>query len=384
MHLIIDCFKQVKGHGKSIGIYNLSRDLVKHLALTKPHHPDDKVRKARLTVIGTAMNEADFNVEGANFIRIKDYDPLKSSDCLLWELFAVKHIIRVSGADIALFPRGYLPLTGMRDHRMIPVIHDMIPFYYNEHYPGYFGRLHNSYIMNRLKASVRGADRVITISEASKSDVCRYTGVRADKISVINNGLTSIFTDGEYEASASSDDLPPAYIVAIASAYPHKNLEGVIRGYDAYCSLASPPLDLVVIGVDRTPSGIVTEQTEQKIHCIRYIEDDRQYQHILAGSRLMLFLSLIEGFGFPPLEAMQFGVPVICSDRSSLPEIAGDAALLVDPLDARTVGKKIFEILADEDRKRKLIRAGYENIKRFTWDVIAKRYWDSFLELELR
>ncbi len=384
MHLIIDCFKQVKGHGKSLGIYNLSRELVKNLAIARYDHPDERVRNARLSVIGTQKNAEDFNVDGADFISINNYDPLKSLDCLLWEVSAVKHIIRVSGADLALFPRGYLPLTGMRGHKMVPVVHDMIPFYYNEHHPDYFGRVHNAYIMRRLKGSIRSADRVITISEASKGDICHYTGVDGSKITVIYNGLTSVFVNKDEDRPAQSGDLPSAYIVAIASAYPHKNLVGVIRGYEAYCSRASSPLDLVVIGVDTIPPGIVTADTAGRIRCIRYIESDKQYQEIIAGSCLMLFLSLIEGFGFPPLEAMQLGMPVICSDRSSLPEIAGDAAVLVDPTDAQMIGKKIFEVLPDDNLKQELVRAGYENIKRFTWDVIAKRYWDSFLEMELR
>lgn len=382
MHLVIDCFKQVKGHGKSLGIYNLSRDLVRNLAAEKTTHPAEEVRRSSLTVIGTSRNEDDFNVRGVNFIKITNYDPVRTADCLLWELFAVKHIIRQTHADLALFPRGYLPMTGVRGCRMIPVIHDMIPFYYNENYPNYFGRIHNAYIMKRLKGSVRSADRVITISKASKSDICRYTGIDAKKISVINNGLTALFLNEERGKATISNGLPSEYIVAIASAYPHKNLEGVLKGYAAYTSYTKTPLDLVVIGVDSIPRGIVVPELEQKIHCIRYIADDKQYQEILTGSSLMMFLSLIEGFGFPPLEAMQLGVPVICSDRSSLPEVVGDAAVLVDPTDAQTVGKRMYEVLTDAERKQELIRAGYEHIRRFTWDVIAKKYWDIFLEME--
>lgn len=381
MHLVIDCFKQVKGHGKSLGIYNLSRDLVRNLSVEKATHTDEEVRRSFLTVIGTSRNEDDFSVRGVNFIKITNYDPVRTADCLLWELFAVKHVMRETHADIALFPRGYLPMTGVRGCRMVPIIHDMIPFYYNENYPKYFGRIHNAYIMKRLKGSVRAADRVITISKASKSDICRYTGVDDKKISVINNGLTALFLNEERERATFSNDLPSEYIVAIASAYPHKNLEGVLKGYSAYTSYTKTPLDLVVIGVDSIPQGIVDPELEQKIHCIRYIADDKQYQEIVTGSSLMVFLSLIEGFGFPPLEAMQMGVPVICSDRSSLPEVAGDAAVLVDPIDAAAVGKMIHNVLADDDLKQELIKKGFDNISRFSWENIAKQYWDFIVDM---
>jgi glycosyltransferase involved in cell wall biosynthesis len=88
-----------------------------------------------------------------------------------------------------------------------------------------------------------------------------------------------------------------------------------------------------------------------------------------------LFLSLAEGFGFPPLEAMQLGTPVICSSRTSLPEVVGDAGILVDPEDVRAVAEAILTLQGDDQKCRDLVQRGYENVKRFTWDSRTRAYW---------
>ncbi len=95
----------------------------------------------------------------------------------------------------------------------------------------------------------------------------------------------------------------------------------------------------------------------------------------MANSKVFLFLSLIEGFGYPPIEAMQLGVLVICSYTSSLPEVVGEAAVLVDPLDVNRVAGKMEELLGDETKQRELVEKGYKNIERFSWDSRAKLYW---------
>ena len=97
---------------------------------------------------------------------------------------------------------------------------------------------------------------------------------------------------------------------------------------------------------------------------------------------LFVFLSLKEGFGFPPIEAMQLGVPVVCSNLSSLPEIVGDAAILVNPLNETECGHAIGALLSDSERRDKLIQSGYENIKKFHWNRIIKLYWKAILSKE--
>ena len=136
MRIVIDCFKQVKGAGKSMGIYQLTLHLVKNLILWKERCGDAEIRAAELYIIGSEKNQTDFHMNGSHFVCIKNYDPLSKKDCLLWELFAVSMVCRKLKADKIIFTRGYNSVFPSKKDFII--IHDMIPFYYHENYPNFF------------------------------------------------------------------------------------------------------------------------------------------------------------------------------------------------------------------------------------------------------
>lgn len=370
MRIVIDCFKLVKGAGKSIGIYNFAVNMVRCMAA------DKSLRKHRLIVLGNKYNKDDFTVKGVRFIEIKKYDPLNRVHFTLWELFLVTSACRKLKADRVVFPRGFAPL--FHSTKDVIVVHDLIPFYYDENYPGYFNRIENTYIKARLKASARECYHAITISETSAQDMIKRFGVDMKKISVIHNTLSDIVIP---EADDAKINLPASvsrpYIIAITSSLPHKNAAGILAAYEKYYRKASAPLDLVVIGIEDCSSYKLSGEVLSHITCIKYLEDNADLYRLIKGAELMLFLSLIEGFGFPPLEAMQMGTPVICSDLSSLPEVVGDAALLADPNDAEAVADSIIELAADTGLQKKLVEKGYENIKRFSQETRAELYWEA-------
>lgn len=356
MRLVVDCFKLVKGAGKSIGIYNLALNLVRELA--------SSLGDNELVVMGNQYNRKDFAVHGVEFMEIRK-DPLNKITCIFWELFEVSMRARRLGADRILFPRGYASMLHLTRESVI--IHDMIPFYYHENYPGYFNRLENFYIRWRLKASARGADDVITISEASKRDIIKYSRVPAGRITVINNGYNRI-PQKEYA------DPGEAYILAITSGLPHKNAEGIVRTYERYCQMTDEPLLLKIVGIEDVGKFTGNPGVAGRISCLKYVEKNEDFYQLIYGARVFLFLSLIEGFGFPPIEAMQLGTPVVCSDVSSLPEVAGDAAVYVNPEDYDSAARALAGILADGEACGQLVRKGYENVKRFSWDRAGKKY----------
>ncbi|MCI8967703.1 MAG: glycosyltransferase family 4 protein [Lachnospiraceae bacterium] len=356
MRLVIDCFKLVRGAGKSIGIYNLALNLVRELA---SHRQTDE-----LIVLGNAHNRKDFDIPRVRFIEIRK-DPLSRITCVLWELFEVSVYARRLGADKVLFPRGYASMLHLT--REAVIIHDMIPFYYHENYPGYFNRLENFYIMWRLKASARRADDVITISEASRRDIVKYARVPAGRVTVINNGYNPISGKDYREPEE-------AYILAVTSALPHKNAAGIVKCYEQYCRAVDNPLDLKIVGIDDSSPFTSDAGVAQRITCIKFIEKNEDFYQLIYGARVFLFLSLIEGFGFPPIEAMQLGTAVICSDASSLPEVAGDAAVYVDPAAHAAAARALADLLADDARRGQLREKGFDNIKRFSWDHTGERY----------
>lgn len=360
MKLVIDCFKQVKGAGKSIGIYNLARHLVWELAGKQNAKQSSQ---NEIIVLGNSYNRKDFDVAGVTFIEIKK-NPLSKLTCIRWELFDVSLLARKLGADKVLFVRGYASMLHLTKEYVI--IHDMIPFYYHEHFKGYFNRLENFYIMRRLKASAKHADKVITISEASKRDIMKYAHGDEKRITVIHNGYTPI--KKEVYAADGED-----YIIAVTSKLPHKNAVGIAKAYMHYRKIAQHPLPLVVIGTDGAQlEGIDREL--QGITWIGYVERDEELHRLMHNAKAFLFLSVAEGFGFPPIEAMQLETPVVCSNMSSLPEVVGDAALLVNPHDVQEVAQALIRVTTDSAYAKTLVEKGLRNAERFNWDKTGEKY----------
>ena len=371
MRIVIDCFKQVKGAGKSIGIYNVAQSITQNLVLEQGRTEDAQIRNAEIIVLGNEYNACDFQIQGVQFVQVEGYDPLNKIHCVLWELFGVSRICRELKADRVLFPRGFCALT--HPVKDIVMIHDLIPFYYDEHFPGVFGKVENAYIMNRLKASARTANRVLTISEASKRDILKYCGVSEEKITVIHNACNAI--------SFAEEKIPQErpYICAVTSGLPHKNARGILESYKKYCEISENPIDLVVIGIADTSACELPEAVREKITCHKFIKSNQDMYRIIHNSTVFLFLSLVEGFGLPPIEAMQLKVPVVCSNVSSLPEVVGDAAVLVDPTSAEDVAKNLERLIADTQLQAELRQKGLQNLERFSWESRAKCYWQMLL-----
>ncbi len=368
MRLVIDCFKLVKGQGKSLGIYSLTKSLVRHLA-------EDISGSQEIVVLGNKYNRGDFSGKGIRFLEMKG-DPLDKKYLAFWELIYVNRILKLVRADRVLFPRGFRPLFCRVPDTVI--VHDLIPFYYHDRFPGYLNRIENAYIMWRLRMSIQRADTVITVSEYTKADILKrfkLAAMRKNRIFAIQNGVNDM-EPSAMEAARVARKTAKAYISAITSPMPHKNAAGILKAYEAYYRMAENPLPLMIVGIDETEAYYPEMDAEaaQHVGCISYI---KQYDHIcrfIGASRAFLFLSRAEGFGFPPVEAMQLGVPVVCSDSWSLPEVCGDAAMMVPVDDAKAAAKALDDILTDEHKAHDLINRGLANVARFSWNSRSKLY----------
>lgn len=325
----------------------------------------DEKKESQIIVLGNAYNKSDFDMPGVAFVEVP-YNAKNKVVCILWELFYVTKYYKKYNADRIIFPRGFAPIS--RKINDIIIIHDMIPFYYDRYYPGYFNKLENFYVMNRLKKSARKCKKVITISEASKKEIIQESGADINKIKVIYNGCNKMENPVRHPEKEE-------YIVAITSMLPHKNAAGILKAYDVYVQKKDNPLRLKVIGIDGCEDYQPSEKAEKLIDYYRFIKEDKDLHSMIAGARIFLFLSLVEGFGFPPIEAMQLGVPVVCSSYSSLPEVVGDAAVLVDPLKPDEIATALMDIEDNPERAYECIQKGKENIHRFDWMEIAKKYW---------
>lgn len=396
MKIVIDCFKLIKGEGKSAGIYNFTVNLVKNLAqYIMDNNTDDQ-----LIVFGNGINQEDFS-SNVEYHQISGYSCRNKLSLIVWELFGAPLEAKKIHADVIIYPRGFCGL--IHPVSDIVIIHDMIPFYYNEKFPGVLNRPENAYIMNRLAASAKTAKKVITISEYSKRDIIKYSGISKDKVTVIPNGCNEVKIEevaamppqtDNYRQKFGNEKNCNDYISAITTKLPHKNAKGILKVYEAYYQLCLQrqisPLSLHIIGITKDTfmqlskvkiasdnPWTISEDVLSHIEFIGYIKENEILHREIAKSEIFLFLSLYEGFGFPPLEAMQLSVPVVCSDKTSLPEVTADAALLVDPDNQQEVAEALLKLQMNDKLCHELIKKGHNNIERFNWSTVSKKYYEA-------
>lgn len=356
MNILIDCYELIKGYGKSLGIYNYTRDLLKFLV-------PKLTEKYNVIIICNESNARDFTYSNCK-MAILNPIPYDSKNKVLWEFHKVNNYIRKFNVDLYYSPRGFTPL--LKECKLCTTIHDLIPFYYKYNYRDQIKKLENLYITKRLKQSALKADKIITISEFSKKQIIDQFQVSEEKISVIYNGMN----DNKYYRDVKIEE---EYIFAISSILAHKNLTGILKGYEEYCKINEKPLKLKVCGVKDYAryKGKISIETWKNVEFLKYLSDE-ELNGYYKNAKCFLFLSKIEGFGFPPLEAMKFQTPVICSDIECLREVVGNAALLVDPDNYFEIGKNINKLVNDSNTANYLISQGNKKYIEYGWEKCAE------------
>lgn len=274
--------------------------------------------------------------------------------------------------DVFFTPAHVIPLT--HSGRSVATIHDLG----YRHFPQAHPRLQRVYLCWSTRHNGRVARRVIVDSQATKTDLIRFDGLEEEKIDVIYPGVDPNLhpvseTRCLQEVQARYQVKSP-YLLYVGTLQPRKN---VARLVEAYLE-SQVPHQLVLAGKAGWLSGPILDTlshrraTADQIRLPGFIEDSDKAA-LISGATALLFPSLYEGFGFPVLEAQACSTPVICADTSSLPEVAGPGALLVDPLDTAALAAAIQQIAADQGLRQELIRAGFENVKRFTWEEAARK-----------
>ncbi len=253
-------------------------------------------------------------------------------------------------------------------------VHDLI----FRHLPQHHKRLNRWYLNLAMPLYVRRATHLIAVSEATRRDLMAAYGVPAEKITVIYEAADPRFGPRdalEQQTIRANYGLPPAYFLYLGTIEPRKNLLRLLRAWEPlYLAGEAPPL--VIVGKRGWLSEPFFEAVERSparegLILTGYVLDD-DLPALIAAATAFVFPSLYEGFGLPPLEAMACGTPVLCSDRSSLPEVVGDAALLFDPTDEEAIRAAMRRIWADEALREALRRRGMARAERFSWRRTAE------------
>lgn len=240
-------------------------------------------------------------------------------------------------------------------------------------YPKTYDTLYRLYAQVFFWLAAKRSTRIIAISQAAKKDIVRYFKAPPERIEVIYPGLTHRKSDSK-ESEYTTKFKP--YIFFSGALEPHKNLTGLVQAFaQVIGDWKLKDYNLVIagnFGHDYVNIANLIDKLglKEKVHLLGYVEDQRLAE-LYKNARLFVFPSLNEGFGFPPLEAMQYGVPVAASGVSSLPEVLDKAALFFDPLDVSSITRAIFVLLTDKNKRAELIKLGHQRIKNFSWESSA-------------
>jgi alpha-1,3-rhamnosyl/mannosyltransferase len=228
---------------------------------------------------------------------------------------------------------------------------------------------------------LKRADALIAVSEATRSDAVRLLGIPPEKISVIHHGLPRQFFEAgpsDADAARSRHGLQRPYLLFVGTIEPRKNVDLLLDAYQSLSRSIRDEFDLVVAG----PRGWAPERTWARlIHPfhpsigVRYLGyvPERDLPGLFAGATAFVYPSLYEGFGFPVAQAMAAGAPVITSAVSSLPEIAGGAALLVDPRSETQLRDAMRQVLTSPSKRAEMSALGRTNARRFSWPECARQ-----------
>jgi len=279
---------------------------------------------------------------------------------------------------VTLFHAPHYVLPPLVRCKSVVTIHDCIHLMFPQYLPN---RLAYSYARTSIRLAARRATRILTVSESSKRDILRFVDTEPDKIDVIYNAYDDRFAIDPREEDVvrvrERFQLESEFVLYAGNVKPHKNLERLIEAFHLVRKRGLDHLKLVMIGDEISKytalrRAVHQHQLHKYVRFLGYLpEVTLAVMYRLAG--VFVFPSLYEGFGLPPLEAMASGTPVVTSNVSSLPEVAGDAAVLVDPYDPRSIADGIYRVLSDERLRRDLRRKGVARAGMFSWEQSVRR-----------
>jgi glycosyltransferase involved in cell wall biosynthesis len=282
----------------------------------------------------------------------------------------------VGGADVLFCPH-FLPAPVSASCAKVITVHDISFEYYPEAFDARRGLWHRHYIAP--KKQVRSADHVIAVSESTKDDLVRSYGIPPPNITVVYPGLnTTVLAEktSGYGRVRRTYRLPHRYVLSFCALEPRKNIATLINAFTLLAQQRSfSDLHLVIAGAEGWSQKSIRRVAQrsaarERIHFTGVVKE-RDKAHLYRHAELFVYPSLYEGFGFPPLEALRCGVPTLVSAVSSLPEITGGAALLVDPNRPAELAEVMNEALSDARLRTHLIERGYARAKQFVWQNAA-------------
>lgn len=292
---------------------------------------------------------------------------------IFWTQLRISLEMLLHPVDVLFIPASAAPLWHPKN--TVVTIHDVAWQYFPETFT-WFTR---NYLEWSTRFALWGAKKIIAVSEATKQDILKFYNVASEKIVVVHHGYEQIgIMNGE---SRIKEKLPEKYLIALGTLQPRKNIIGLI---DAFRMLKTENPDLphklvIAGGIGWKSEAILAtiENNKDIVVYLNYISDDDRWV-ALHGAAAYVLPSLYEGFGMPLLEAFEAGTPVATSNISSMPEVAGNAAVYFNPKDASDIKMTLQKLLSDQALRADLIAKGKERLKNFSWEKCARETLEVF------
>lgn len=296
----------------------------------------------------------------------------------LWFEFSIPYLLRRIKPDVFVSPDGYLSLSTKTPS--LVVFHDLS----FEHYPKDIPFLNRKYYQYFFPKYAKKASRIFTVSEYSKSDIVKQYGINGSTIDVAYNGASEFYkplSDHEKELTLQKYTEGCSYFIFIGALHPRKNIANLLLAFDFFKKRDNSSVKLLLVGQKKWWTKEMQDIYAQMSFKSDVIFSGRlepaELQKVLGSALALTYVSYFEGFGIPIVEAFNCNTPVITSNVTSMPEVAKDAALLIDPFSVESIAEAMQAIFSNEDLRKDLIKKGELRKKDFTWQHTADALWEA-------
>jgi len=302
-------------------------------------------------------------------------DDLNSVKRFLWDQFDLPRLAKRANADLLHQPGFSAPVRFGKP--VVVTVHDLIAIHFGSDIPLgsrlYFGKW--------MPFSYRYADHIIAVSEHTKRDIVKLLGINPTTITVVplaaDERYTVLKDKAEVARLTKRFQAGEKFVLHVGTINPRKNLEFLVRAFAKVRANLNEPVKLVITGkkgwyYDQLFALVDSLKLHDSVVFTGYVTDDEKVALYNAATALA-FPSLYEGFGLPPLEAMQCGTPVISSNTSSIPEVIGNAGVLLSPIDESGWVTALTQVLSDPKERARLSKLGLAQAAKFSWDETARK-----------
>lgn len=299
----------------------------------------------------------------------------------IWFDYSVTKALKKYNADVFFSPDGYLSLK--TNVPQIAVIHDLN----FEHYPQDLPRSHRKYLQKHFPLFAEKAEQIVTVSKYSEQDIIKTYGIQSDKITVAYIGASDAFHPLAAEKQQRMRDRyseGEEYFLFVGALHPRKNLQRLLEAFRQFKMETNSQTKFLIVGEALWKNAPFKThfdnfKYENDIHFTGHLPIERLTQ-VMASAKALAFVSYFEGFGIPLVEAMRAHCPILCGDQTALPEIAGDAALFVDPFSTFSIKSGLAKMDADAQLRAQLVEKGKMRAREFSWDKTAEKLWKTIAQ----